>query len=118
MKSQGKLLLAIGLVILIAIFALLNTTPVPINFGFSTVTWPLILVLLVAVMAGALLMFLLGTLSVFQTKRAVRQAKEEHLEQLTTLKNENDRLKQQLKESDQPLIKTAETRSIEDVEHD
>lgn len=118
MKAQAKLLLTIGLIILIVVFALLNTTPVPINFGFNTVTWPLVLVLLGALLVGALLMFLLGTLSVFQTKRAVRQEQAQHLEQLTILKNENDRLKQQLKEPSQPALQALETKSIEDVKHD
>lgn len=73
MKRQGKVIIAILLVILIAVFALMNTEPVPIHFGFTTVSWPLVLILLVAIFLGAILMFLFATISNYQTKRTIKR---------------------------------------------
>ncbi|WP_054701117.1 lipopolysaccharide assembly protein LapA domain-containing protein [Secundilactobacillus odoratitofui] len=70
MKRQGKVILAIILVIVIAVFSVLNTTSVPIHFGFATVSWPLVLILLVAVFVGALLMFLFSTIGNYQSKKS------------------------------------------------
>lgn len=92
MKRQGSVIIGILLVILIAIFSVMNTTAVPIHFGFTVVTWPLVLILLVAVFLGALLMFLFATLTSVQAKRdAKKQAAE-----LASLQAENARLKRQL----------------------
>lgn len=73
MKQQGKVISGIIIVILIAIFSVLNTDQVPINFGFATVSWPLVLVLLVAIFIGALLMFLFATVANYKTKRVLKQ---------------------------------------------
>lgn len=73
MKRQGKVIIAILLVILIAIFSVMNTEAVPIHFGFTTVSWPMVLVLLVAIFLGAILMFLFATISNYQTKRTMKQ---------------------------------------------
>ena len=54
MKRQGKVIIAILIVILIAIFSVMNTESIPIHFGFTTVSWPLVLVLLVAIFLGAI----------------------------------------------------------------
>ncbi|KRK98220.1 hypothetical protein FD04_GL001199 [Secundilactobacillus odoratitofui DSM 19909 = JCM 15043] len=72
MKRQGKVILAIILVIVIAVFSVLNTTSVPIHFGFATVSWPLVLILLVAVFVGALLMFLFSTIGNYQSKKVIK----------------------------------------------
>lgn len=73
MKRQGKVIIAILIVILIAIFSVMNTESVPVHFGFTTVSWPLVLILLVAVFLGAILMFLFATISNYQNKKTIKQ---------------------------------------------
>ncbi|MFC6253502.1 lipopolysaccharide assembly LapA domain-containing protein [Secundilactobacillus hailunensis] len=73
MKRQGKVIIAILIVILIAVFAVMNTESIPIHFGFATVSWPLVLVLLVAIFLGAILMFLFATISNYQNKKTIKQ---------------------------------------------
>lgn len=73
MKRQGKVIIAILIVILIAIFSVMNTESIPIHFGFTTVSWPLVLILLVAVFLGALLMFLFATISNYHNKKTIKQ---------------------------------------------
>ncbi|GAX01912.1 LapA family protein [Secundilactobacillus silagei] len=73
MKRQGKVIIAILIVILIAIFSVMNTESIPIHFGFATVSWPLVLVLLVAIFLGAILMFLFATVANLQNKKTIKQ---------------------------------------------
>ncbi|GAX03530.1 hypothetical protein IWT140_01135 [Secundilactobacillus pentosiphilus] len=73
MKRQGKAIIAILIVILIAIFSVMNTESVPVHFGFTTVSWPLVLILLVAVFLGAILMFLFATISNYQNKKMIKR---------------------------------------------
>lgn len=87
MKRQGKVIIAILIVILIAIFSVMNTEAIPIHFGFATVSWPLVLVLLVAVFLGAILMFLFATISNYQNKKTIRQ-QESRIQALKTRLNE------------------------------
>lgn len=95
MKQQGKVIGAILLIILIALFALLNTTVVPVNFGVAVFTWPLVLIILVAVLAGAVLMFLIGTLTSFKSRRELRAQSDAQLKELSVLTAENKALKRQ-----------------------
>ncbi len=94
LKRQGQLILGIILIIIIAVFSILNVTPVPINFGFMTVRWPLVIVLLGAVFIGALLMFLLTTVTHFQKRRQDKQRGEELASKLEpeTVKQHNRRI--------------------------
>lgn len=87
MKRQGKVIIAILIVILIAIFSVMNTESIPIHFGFTTVSWPLVLVLLVAIFLGAFLMFLFATISNYQNKKTIRQ-QESRIQALKTRLNE------------------------------
>jgi len=70
MKNQWRIVLTILLVIVVAVFAILNVESVPVSFGFTTVHWPLILILLVSILIGAVLMILFSTITVFQHNRA------------------------------------------------
>lgn len=94
LKRQGQLILGIILIIIIAVFSILNVTPVPINFGFVTVRWPLVIVLLGAVFIGALLMFLLTTVTHFQKHRQDKQQPDQPATKLEpeTVKQHNRRI--------------------------
>lgn len=46
MKNQWRIIIGLILTLVIVIFAVLNNMPVPINFGFSTLSAPLIIVII------------------------------------------------------------------------
>lgn len=72
MKKQWGTVLAIILVLLIALFAVLNVADVPVNFGFALVTWPLIMVILVSLFIGALITVLIATSTAYRTKKKIK----------------------------------------------
>lgn len=73
MKRQWKVILGFLLVLIIVIFAVLNNQEVPVNFGFSKLYGPLILVIIGSVIIGALVVFLTSSTTMFQQKRQVKQ---------------------------------------------
>lgn len=72
MKKQWGTVLAIILVLLIALFAVLNVADVPVNFGFALVTWPLIMVILGSLFIGALITVLIATSTAYRTKKKIK----------------------------------------------
>lgn len=69
MKKQWSMVGAIVLFLAIAFLSVLNVDPVPINFGFATVEWPLIIVIFGSVLLGALIATLLSTVKVYRDQR-------------------------------------------------
>ncbi|CAJ1187085.1 hypothetical protein FS150101_NMOIFPPK_00972 [Fructilactobacillus sanfranciscensis] len=69
MKKQVYVILSLLIVILIAIFVLLNMEDTAVNFGFATIKMPLILIVLVSLLLGALLIFLFSSISSFKNNR-------------------------------------------------
>jgi uncharacterized integral membrane protein len=69
MKRQWSMVGAIVLFLAIAFLSVLNVDPVPINFGFATVEWPLIIVIFGSVLLGALIATLLSTVKVYRDQR-------------------------------------------------
>ncbi len=59
-KNQQKLVLGLVLVLLVVIFALLNTDPASINFGITSIKVPLILLIVFLILIGAGVAFLMG----------------------------------------------------------
>ncbi|OJG81534.1 hypothetical protein RV10_GL002773 [Enterococcus pallens] len=73
LKTQWKVILGFLLVLIIVIFAVLNNQEVPVNFGFSKLYGPLILVIIGSAIIGALVVFLTSSTTMFQQKRQVKQ---------------------------------------------
>lgn len=73
LKTQWKVILGFLLVLIIVIFAVLNNQEVPVNFGFSKIYGPLILVIIGSAIIGALVVFLTSSTTMFQQKRQVKQ---------------------------------------------
>ncbi|MGG5316351.1 lipopolysaccharide assembly protein LapA domain-containing protein [Enterococcus sp. AZ072] len=73
MKRQWKVILGFVLVLIIVVFAVLNNQEVPVNFGFSKLYSPLILVIIGSAIIGALVIFLTSSATMFQQKRQVKQ---------------------------------------------
>lgn len=77
MKNQWRIILGLILTLVIVIFAILNNQQVAINFGFTAIQAPLIIVIICAAFIGAVVIALVATSSY------VKQNKE-----LKTLRNQ------------------------------
>lgn len=71
MKKQGRLITVLLLALIVVIFAVLNVAPVAINFGFAHVKWPLIIVIIVSLLIGAIITFLAATGSNLSQKKSL-----------------------------------------------
>lgn len=132
MKKQWSTILAILLLILIALFAIANITEVPVNFGFVSYQWPLILVILGSLLAGALVTTLISTSVTFSNRREQREtekklhelesSQEEKIndvskkyeQDINRLKEENNQLRNQLKDLERENKNMRATRHQED----
>ncbi|MFD1486277.1 lipopolysaccharide assembly LapA domain-containing protein [Lacticaseibacillus baoqingensis] len=108
MKNQQRLLVGLILALVLIIFALLNGQAVTVNFFGATFHWPLIVVIVVSVLIGALIAILTTTANAAQQRKAMAALKKDHqaLQQdvqaqikaaTKTLTAENEALKAQLK---------------------
>lgn len=77
MKRQWMIIFALILIVLIAAFAMMNTAQVPVNFAFTVVSWPLIMVILVSLLIGALIAVLLSMSSLYKERKKVKQMNQE-----------------------------------------
>ncbi|MCH3922636.1 LapA family protein [Limosilactobacillus sp.] len=102
MKKQSTLIVSIILLIVFVIFALLNTATVKVNLLFGTVKTPLVLLILICMLIGALIIYLLSWtnhLKVTKELKALRESKVSPKEvaklrqQIDRLQKENARLK-------------------------
>ncbi|MFD2637593.1 LapA family protein [Piscibacillus salipiscarius] len=93
MKQQSWIIMSLVFALIISIFAIINVESVEVDFLFIKTNAPLILVILLSVLMGALLIVGFSFSKIFQLKREVKW-----------LKVENDRLEsanQSLKETEQ-----------------
>lgn len=115
MKNQGRFILGLLLALVVVIFAVLNVESVSINFGFAKVAMPLVLILLLSLVIGALIAFLLATGSNLSLKK---QNKRLNLE-VTQLKNDQQAaIEQQVTEfkaADQEQI-AAQSKTIAELQ--
>lgn len=74
MKRQWNLILAIIVVLIIAIFSVINVDQVTVNYLFGKAKWPLILVIIGSVLLGALLVGLISMMKIYQLQRALKKA--------------------------------------------
>lgn len=72
MKAQWIILVGLILAIIIAVFAVVNVDPVPVNYLFGEAEWPLILVILGSALLGALVSGLLAMVRSFTLSRKVK----------------------------------------------
>ncbi len=75
--SHFKAILALVMAILVAIFAIMNSGEVEISFGFKTVNVSLAIIILIAVLVGAVFMYIITLTSAIKkrsSKRAVAKA--------------------------------------------
>lgn len=115
MKNQWRIVVSILLVIVVAVFAILNVESVPVSFGFTTVHWPLILILLVSILIGAVLMILFSTINTVQHNRAYKELEKTSSEHLAELQAENDRLSKRLQNSNSKQAAGLQEKQIKEL---
>jgi len=78
MKFQWSLLIALIFAIIVAVFAVVNVEDVPVNYVFGTAQWPLILVILVSALLGALVSGSVAIFRSFVLQRRVKQLEKDN----------------------------------------
>ncbi|MGX7417699.1 lipopolysaccharide assembly protein LapA domain-containing protein [Carnobacterium gallinarum] len=96
MKNQWRLVVGIILVLIVALFAILNVAAVPVNFGFAKVEWPLIMIILGSLFIGAIVTVLVSTGSSIQTKKRLKNAENELNQQQAKLDEEVSKVQSEM----------------------
>nr|WP_146139642.1 LapA family protein [Lysinibacillus timonensis] len=73
MKEQWRLILALIVVIIIAIFAIVNVEEVPVNFIIGEARWPLILVILGSALLGVIISSCFAGIRIFRMRKEIRE---------------------------------------------
>jgi len=77
MKYQWIAILGFIFAVIIAIFAVANVDPVPVNYIFGQARWPLILVILISALLGFLLSGTVAIIRTFALQRKVKALQKE-----------------------------------------
>ncbi|ALS00682.1 hypothetical protein ATZ33_04635 [Enterococcus silesiacus] len=91
MKNQWRVVMGLVLVLIVVIFAVLNNQTVPVNFGFTKISGPLILIILGSAIVGALIGLLTSTTTMWKQKKQVKELKKD----IELYKNDADQLAQE-----------------------
>lgn len=106
MKKQSTTIASIVILIIIAIFALLNTATVVVNLFGAQVKMPLVLLIFICLLIGAIIIYLLSfsnhlktnkQLKELQSSRVSKDELKKYQKKIDQLQKENAQLKQQLK---------------------
>lgn len=77
MKKQSSVILGFLLVLVIVLFAVLNNKNVPVSFGITSFSAPLILVIIGSAIIGALIVFITASTTLWQQKKQIKQLTKE-----------------------------------------
>lgn len=123
MKNQWRLVASIILILIITLFAVFNVDTVPVNFGFTSIKGPLIIVILLSLLMGSLITLLVATGSASKKnkefkqmraeidskgsdiQRAVDEANANHQKQVEELQNQLLEKDSKIKSLEEELIK-------------
>lgn len=78
LKTQWGLIFALIFALIIGVFSVVNVNDVTVDYVFGTAEWPLVLVILVSVLMGAILIGLIGLVRIFRLQRDVRRLRKEN----------------------------------------
>lgn len=87
MKIQWLIISALVFAVITAVFAVINVEAVQVNFLFTTIQTPLILVILISTLLGGLMVFLFSFVRQVQMQRRVKQLEK----QLAAVQEESSR---------------------------
>lgn len=91
LKKQTNVILGFVLVLIIVLFAVLNNKNVPVSFGFTSFSAPLILVII----GSALIVFLTASATLWQQKKQIKQLTQEMSEYQTELQKKIEEAKEE-----------------------
>ncbi|AYW48529.1 DUF1049 domain-containing protein [Tetragenococcus osmophilus] len=77
MKNQWRIILGLVLTLLIVLFAVMNNMDVPINFGFSQLSAPLVIIIIGSAFLGAIIIALVATSTIWQQKKEIKRLKKQ-----------------------------------------
>lgn len=109
MKKQSTMIVSIILLIIFVIFALLNTAQVEVNLLFGKIKMPLVLLILVCMLIGALVIYLFSFSNHLKVSKELKELQNQHG------KPEVDKLKKnvkQLQAENQRLKKSLDAKEI------
>ncbi|WP_010651018.1 LapA family protein [Oceanobacillus massiliensis] len=89
MKGQTYVILAIILVIIVAVFAVINVEPVEVNYLFSTQESPLILVILFSLLMGGIITAIVGSMRFYRLQKEIKVLKAENAALIKKLEEYN-----------------------------
>ncbi|WP_321384015.1 lipopolysaccharide assembly protein LapA domain-containing protein [uncultured Enterococcus sp.] len=91
MKNQWRVIVGLLLVLVIVVFAVLNSQNVPVNFGFAKISGPLILIILGSAIIGALVGVITSVTTILDQKKRIKDL----IKDKDMYKDETDRLVQE-----------------------
>lgn len=77
-KMQVRAIILLVFSLIIAVFAVMNTQPVNINFIFGNAEVQLILIILISLLLGAIFMFILASMKQIKLTRQIKQLEKEN----------------------------------------
>ena len=89
MKKQGRLILVIVLLLIVVIFSWLNVRNVTVSFGFTKVTMPLVILLVLAILIGAIIAASLSVSTIVSQKKKINEL-EKSLKANQTMRRTDD----------------------------
>lgn len=93
MKKQSTMIVSIILLIVFVVFALLNTAPVEVNLLLGKIKLPLVLLILVCLLIGALIIYLFSFSNHLKVSKELKE-----LQDGRDAKNKIGKLEQQIKQ--------------------
>ncbi|MBP1045806.1 DUF1049 domain-containing protein [Enterococcus sp. BWM-S5] len=72
MKNQWRVIVGLFLVLVIVVFAVLNSQSVPVSFGFAKISGPLILIILGSAIIGALVGVITSVTTILDQKKRIK----------------------------------------------
>lgn len=118
MKKNWKMIVGLVLLIIVVIFAAMNMERTTVNFGFTQLQQPLIILILASTLIGAVIVALFSSATLFSRNHKIKmlekenkQLKEENKE--NELQQQIDHLQQELAAKDKEIEQLNPSKKIE-----
>lgn len=98
MKKQWSSVLLLVLILIVALFAVLNVDAVDINFGFRNVEIPLVIVIIGSLLIGMLIAAILSTSIILAERNEKKQLGQDYEQKIQKITTEKEQLNNQYQE--------------------
>ncbi|AQW20507.1 hypothetical protein PL11_000435 [Lentilactobacillus curieae] len=112
MKKQVGTIIGIILIIIVAAFSLMNLNSVEVNFGFTRLQAPLIILILFSLLFGALIIFVFSSTQNVKKNRQIKRFEKLSDKKQAELATQIQELKTSLKEMETRLKNSAGKQEI------